>query len=176
MTSPVSSPSGRRAPVSWAAVGAAVVAAAVVTVVLTAGNDDEPPPNAAAPGTPASTTTNAPGYDLSTPLAAAESFAAAAGTGSGDALLELTCAGHPACVTEHAAGMSDAQLTETRNTIRDGVYELAQHLRDAEFAEAVDGEVPGSKNVPYRTPAMTGDAYLTFVRSGGDWLYLHPAT
>lgn len=177
MTSPASSSTLRRAPWLWAAVAAAVVAAVVVVVLLSTGDDGEaaaPPP-----ATPTTTSSAAePGYDLSTPRAAAESFAQAAGTGSGDELLELTCAGHAACVTEHSAGMSGAQLTEVQNTIRDGVYELAQHLQDAEFAEPVDGETPGSKNVPYRTPAMTGDAYLTltFVQSDGDWLYLQPSS
>ena len=43
-------------------------------------------------------------YDLSTPEAAANSFVTAARTGSGDALLELACVGHLACVTEHIPG------------------------------------------------------------------------
>jgi hypothetical protein len=144
----------------------------VVTLVLTAGggsSDGSGDRSAAATSTTTST-------DQSTPRQAAEDFAAAAGTGSGDTLLALTCVGQPACVSEHAAELSDAQLGEAQDFIREGVFELAEHLKGAEFTTAVDGAEPGTKDVPYRTPAMTGDAYLTltFVQSGGDWLYFRP--
>jgi hypothetical protein len=147
-----------------------VVAAVVVTLVATTGDDDG--------GRPAAATTaqkKTGGYDLSTPRAAAESFVAAAKTGSGDKLLALACVGRPACVREH--GLTGAELTEAQDTIREGVFELAVHLEKAEFATPVDGDEPGTKEVPYRTPEMTGDAYLslTFVKSGGDWLYYRPA-
>ncbi len=143
-----------------------VVAAVVVTLALTTGDGDS--------GTGGAVVTSKSTDDaLDTPEAAAASFLAAARTGSGDKLLELACVGRPACVQEHAAELPEAQLTEAQNTIREGVYELAQHLENAEFSPAVDGAEPGTKDVPYRTPAMTGDAYLTltFVRSDGDWLY-----
>jgi hypothetical protein len=164
----------------WIAGAVVVVAAVVVTLVLTAGgtaSDTSGKARAAAP-TDTSDTAKADGeYDLSTPEAAAESFAAAAGTGSGDELLELACIGRPACVTEHAAATDPAQLAEAQSVLRDGVFELAEHLKGAEFVTPIDGATPGTKDVPYRTPAMTGDAYLTltFVQSGGDWLYYSPA-
>jgi hypothetical protein len=150
----------------WLIAGAVVVVAAVaVTLVLTTGDDGDG--QRAAPAKKG-------GYDLSSPQAAAESFVAAARTGSGDKLLTLACVGRPACVREH--GVTEPELTEAQDTIREGVYELAVHLEKAEFAKPVDGEEPGTKEVPYRTPEMTGDAYLslTFVQSGGDWLYYRP--
>ncbi|MBB4911703.1 hypothetical protein [Actinophytocola algeriensis] len=176
----MTSPTRRRSSWSWAVAGAA---AAVTLTACSGGGTDQ---NPAAPPPPTSTSASASaetaaapnsGYDLSSPQAAAESFAAAAETGSGDELLELTCIGHAACASEHAAGMSDAELTEVQATIRDGVYELADHLEGAEFTSPVDGATPGTKDVPYRTPALTGDAYLTltFVESDGDWLYLQPS-
>jgi hypothetical protein len=157
------SPSRRRSPWPWVIAGAVVV----VAVVLTSG-DGGSGDRSAAP------TSTAAGKDQSDPQQAAEDFAAAAGTGSGDALLALTCVGHPICVREHAPDMTDAQLAEAQDFIREGVYELAEHLKGAEFTTAVDGAEPDTKNVPYRTPAMTGDAYLTltFVQSDGDWLYV----
>jgi hypothetical protein len=174
----MTSPTRRRSSWPWAVAGAA---AAVTLTACSGGGTDQ---NPAAPPPPTSTSASAEsaaapssGYDLSSPRAAAESFAAAAETGSGDKLLELTCIGHAACASEHAAGMSDAELTEVQATIRDGVYELADHLEGAEFTSPVDGATPGTKDVPYRTPALTGDAYLTltFVESDGDWLYLQPS-
>ena len=154
----------------WVLAGAVVVVAvAAVTVVLTSGDGDP---------TAAPRPSGKPGYDLSSPKAAAESLAKAATTGSGDTLLRLTCVGHQDCVREHAATLSQDQVAEERDTIREGVYELAEHLKGAEFAAAVDGDEPGTKSVPYRTPAMTGDGYLslTFVKSGDDWLYYRPTT
>jgi hypothetical protein len=162
--------SRRRASWPW------LVACAAAAVTLTACSDDGAARNTAATTT---TTTSAveSGPDLSSPQAAAESFAAAAETGSGDELLRLTCIGHAACASEHAADMTDAELTEAQNTIRDGVYELADHLEGVEFTAPVDGTTPGTKNVPYRTPKLTGDASLTltFVESEGEWLYLQPS-
>lgn len=169
-----SSSSPRRSWWPWLLAGVAVVVAAVVVAVVlpkgTAGDGDA---RAAAPTTKKA----AGGYDLSSPQAAAESFAKAAKTGSGDTLLSLTCVGHRSCVQEHAADLSDAELAEARTTIREGVYELAVHLEKATFATPVDGQAPGTKDVPYRTPEMTGDAYLslTFIQSGDDWLYFVPA-
>ncbi|MFL6123196.1 hypothetical protein [Actinophytocola sp.] len=166
-------PSPRRSPWLWGT-AVAVVAVAVVVAMMSftghAGNGD----GAAAPGT--ATGSAERGYDLSSPASAAKSFASAARTGSGDTLLGLTCVGRLACVREHAAGASEPQVEEARNTIREGVFELAEHLKGVEFTAAVDGEEPGTKNVPYRTPAMTGDAYLslTFIQSDGDWLYYTP--
>lgn len=169
------SPSPRRSPWPWVIAGAAVVVAAVVgTLVLTTGEDDSDDRKAAATSTVTGTSQPGTRYDLGTPQAAAESFAAAAGTGSGDTLLELACVGRPACVREHAAEVSEAQLAETQGTIRDGVYELSEHLKGARFSSPVDGAAPGTKDVPYRTPAMTADAYLTFVQSEGEWLYHRP--
>jgi predicted flap endonuclease-1-like 5' DNA nuclease len=157
-----------------------VVACAAAAVTLTACSGDGADQNTAAPATTTSTTSAAESgykYDLSSPQAAAEAFAAVAETGSGDDLLRLACIGHAACASEHAAGMSDAELTEAQNTIRDGVYELAHHLKGVEFTAPVDGTAPGTKNVPYRTPELTGDASLTltFVESEGEWLYLQPS-
>jgi hypothetical protein len=175
----------RRSPLPWVVAGAVVVVAAVVVaLVLTTGDDDgsdgegdrdraaAPPATTSGPAQP-----DTAGYDLRTPEAAARSFAAAAGTGSGDVLLELACVGRLACVQEHAPDLSEAQLTETRDTIREGVFELAEHLEGAEFTPAVDGAAPGTKDVPYRTPAMTGDdrLTLTFVQFEGTWLYHRPA-
>lgn len=149
-----------------------VVVAVVVSLLLVTGHA-----GSGERSTPAKAAARAQGYDLSTPEAAAESLVKAAKTGSADALLDLTCVGRPACVREHAASVTEAALTEERDTISEGRFELAEHLKDAEFATAVDGDAPGSKEVPYRTPEMTGDAYLslTFVRTGGDWLYYRPA-
>lgn len=169
------SPSQRRASWPWMIAGAAVVVVAVVVAfVLATGGTASDDHAVTATGTAA----GSDGPDLSDPRAAAKSFAAAAATGSGDKLLDLTCVGRPACVREHATGMSDAQLAEAQDTIRAGVYELGDHLTDAEFSTAVDGAAPGIKEVPYRTPAMTGDGYLklTFVQSEGDWLYYSPTT
>lgn len=146
----------------WMIAGA-VVAAVGVTLVVATGDD-----------APAPTSADRPGYDLSSPTAAAESFARAARTRSGNTLLTLTCVGHADCVHEHAADLTETQLDEARATIRDGVYELAEHLKGAEFTTAVDGQEPGTMNVPYRTPAMTSSLTLTFVRSGHDWLYYLP--
>jgi hypothetical protein len=184
MTTHPTSPSRRRSPWPWAIGGAALTVAVVLTLVLTSGDDSgtgSGTDGGARDAAPTTTTTGSRvpgGYDLSTPQAAAESFAAAAATGSGETLLELACVGRPACAGEHAADVDEARLSEVRNTIRDGVYELAQHLDGAEFTSAVDGTEPGTKDIPYRTPAMTGDAYLTltFVQSDGDWLYYQPAT
>lgn len=165
--------SQRRSWWPWLIAGVAVVVAAVVvTLALPRGTADDS--DARGGRTPSGKPDT--GYDLSTPQAAAESFAKAAKTGSGDTLLSLTCVGRQACAEEHATGLSEAELTEARTTIREGVYELAVHLEKAEFATPVDGQAPGTKDVPYRTPEMTGDAYLslTFVRSGGDWLYYNP--
>jgi hypothetical protein len=170
----------------WLIGGAVVVVAAVaVTLVLTTGDDDSGDQRAGATSTPTSprndtpTSAGEPGtaYDLSTPEAAAESFVTVARTGSGPALLELSCVGHLTCVTEHIPGATDAQITEGRDQISEGVYELAEHLKEAEFGTAVDGPAPGTKAVPYRTPAMAGDASLTltFIQSEGDWLYYNPA-
>lgn len=156
-----------------------MVAAAAAAVTLTACTGDGAAQNTAAPTT---TTTSAAEsgseYDLSSPEAAAEAFAAVAETGSGDELLRLTCVGHAACASEHAAGMSDAELTEAQNTIRDGVYELADHLKGVEFTTSVDGTAPGTKNVPYRTPKLADDVSLTltFAESEGEWLYLQPSS
>jgi hypothetical protein len=149
-----------------------VIAAAAVTTALTI--SDTNAANAAAPAASPRRTGDA--YDLSTPQAAAASFYRAATTGSGDALLALSCVSHAPCVAEHAAAATGTQLSEERATIRDGVYELAQHLEDVEFANPVDGPTPDTKNVPYRTPAMAGEAFLTFTRSGDDWLYYRPLT
>lgn len=174
--------SPRRSPTPWLIAGAVVVVVAVVfTLVLTTSGDDSDDSDARnTAATSPATATEGPGtgYDLRTPEAAAESFATAAGTGSGDTLLGLACVGRPACVSEHAAGESEAALAEEQDTIRAGVYELSVHLEGAEFTTAVDGPEPGTKNVPYRTPAMTGDAYLTltFVEFEGEWLYYRPAT
>lgn len=172
------SPSRLRSALPWAiACVTVVVAAVVVMVVLTPGETGDGDRSAPATSAPARSAGPGTDHDLSTPEAAARSFVSAARTGSGDALLDLACAGHPECVREHSAGVSEAALTEMRDAIRDGVYELAVHLEDAEFATAVDGAEPGTKDVPYRTPAMAADAYLTltFVQSGGDWLYYRPA-
>lgn len=187
--SPAVSPSRRRAP--WLIAGAvAVVAAAVVTLLLTTGNDDsggdgsaadnsaagdQPTGATSTPAAPPASDEPGSAYDLSTPEAAAKAFAAAAGTGSGDTLLDLACVGQLACVTEHVPGVTEEQLTESRNQLRDGVYELGDHLKDAEFGPATDGPEPGTKAVPYRTPAMTSDATLTFIQSEGNWLYYTPA-
>jgi len=174
MTTPhAMSPTARRSSWPWVIAGAVVVVAAVVvTLALTAG-DGAGTGSAAVPSTTAGP--DQPGA-LDTPEGAAASFVAAARTGSGDKLLGLACVGRPACVHEHAAEVTGAQLTEAQDTIREGVYELAVHLEGAEFSSAVAGVEPGTKDVPYRTPAMTGDAYLTltFIRSDGDWLYFVP--
>lgn len=175
----LSSPA-RRPSWPWVVGGAVVVVVAVVVaLVLTAGGTESDDPNTAAAKTTTATTSAAgpdSEYDLSTPQAAAKSFAAAAETGSGDTLLGLACVGRPSCISEHAAGVSEAQLAEAQSTIRDGVYELSDHLKGADFTSAVDGAEPGTKDVAYRTPAMTGgDAYLTFVQSGDDWLFYLPA-
>jgi hypothetical protein len=161
---------GRRSPWPWMIAGAVVViAAVVVTLVITAtGAADE--------NTAGKPRAEHAGYDLSTPEAAAKSLVAAAKTGSGDTLLGLACIGRPACAEEHAAGLSQSDLSIAQNTIRDGVFELAEHLKQARFAKATNGDAPGTKDVPYRTPEMKGDAYLTltFVKSGPDWLYYNP--
>lgn len=180
MTQPTEPPTPRRSFLPlWVAGAVVVVAAVVVALVLTAGGTASDTSGKARAAAPTNTSTPAKaddGYDLSTPEAAAESFAAAAVTGSGDKLLELACIGRPDCVTEHAADADPAALAEAQSVIRDGVFELSEHLKGAEFTTAIDGATPGTKDVPYRTPAMTGDAYLTltFVQSGGDWLYYSP--
>ncbi|TDV35317.1 hypothetical protein [Actinophytocola oryzae] len=181
MTTPTTdmSPSQRRSSLPWVIAGAVVVVAAVaVTLVLTTGGDDES--GAAPPSTPAAATTSKSGstYDLGTPETAAESFAAAAKTGSGETLLGLACVGRPSCVAEHAPGTSQQQVAEAQDAIREGALELAQHLEGATFGISIDGAVPDTKDVPYRTPEMTGDAFLklTFVQTDGDWLYFLPAS
>ena len=182
VTTEPAEPSRRRASWWWLAWAVVVVAVTAVTLMLTTGHagDGE---TGAADGTPVRTATSTAtstagdsGYDLTTPEAAAKSFAAAAATNDGDTLLSLACVGHLACVDEH--DLDPDRLTAARAVITENTFELADHLTGAEFSPAVDGAVPGAKDVPYRTPAMTGDALptLTFVQSGGDWLYLGPAT
>lgn len=192
MTQPADSPADdearRRLSVPWLiAWVVAVVVVVVVTLVLTSGHagdgDDEPAAGGTAgtaattSATTSGTTSAGGGYDLSTPENAARSFASAAAAGSGDTLLTLACVGHVSCVHEHATDLGAAQLDDARAVIRDNAPELAHHLRGVEFSPAVDGAVPGAKDVPYRTPAMAADARLTltFVRSGDDWLYYGPA-
>lgn len=185
-TSPSDPPdlSSPRRALRWLIGGAVVVVVAVVgTLLLTSGTDDSDDAPRRAGGTSTPGTSGEPAaddpaaaYDLSTPEAAAASFAAAAGTGSGDTLLELSCVGRLACVTEHVGDVSEEELTAGRDQIREGVFELGEHLKGVEFGTAVDGAEPGTKAVPYRTPAMTGDATLTFVQSEGDWLYYLPTT
>lgn len=165
---------------AWAVVVVAVVA---VTLMLTTGHagggeDDatEATPDKKTAASTATSTASSSGYDLSTPVAAAKSFATAAATNDGEALLSLACVGHLSCVDEH--DLDAARLADARAVISENAYELADHLKGAEFAPAVDGTVPGTKDVPYRTPAMADGTTLTltFVQSGGDWLYLGPAT
>jgi hypothetical protein len=180
-TEPPDTTRGRPTSRWWIAGAVVVVGAVAAAVVLTTGHAGGGENDAAGStpkrtGTPTSTASG--GYDLSTPETAAQSLAAAAATGSGDTLLSLACVGHLPCVDEHAADLDAARLADARAVISENAYELAHHLTGAEFAPAVDGAVPGSKDVPYRTPAMTGDTTLTltFVQSGGEWLYLGPAT
>ncbi|MFC4857905.1 hypothetical protein [Actinophytocola glycyrrhizae] len=114
-------PARRRSPWPWALAATVLVAAAVVaTTALATGGTDSDDRSTAATSTTTGSARPGTGYDLSTPQAAAESFAAAAETGSGEELLELACVGRPACVREHAVDMSEAQLADARNTIRDG--------------------------------------------------------
>lgn len=174
---PVMSPPQRRR--SWPLVLACVVvvvAAVVVTLVLTSGDTGSGTEGAAPTSTATAADKADSEYDLSTPEAAADSFLAAAKSGSGDLLVSLACVGRPACVREHAADLGEAQLVEAQNVVREGVFELAVHLEGAEFSPAVDGTAAGAKDVPYRTPEMTGDDHLalTFVKSDGDWLYYSP--
>ncbi|GAB1510054.1 hypothetical protein [Actinophytocola sp. KF-1] len=164
----------RRAAWWWLAGAVVVVAAVAVTLVLTTGHAGGG--ENAERASPAGTTAGG-GQDLGTPEAAAESFAAAARSGSGAKLLSLACVGHLSCVAEHAAGLDAARLADARAVISENAYELAHHLEGAVFAPAVDGAAPGTKDVPYRTPAMAEGTTLTltFVHSGGAWLYLGPA-
>lgn len=188
MTKPTEPPDTTRRRASswwWITCAVLVVAAAAVALVLTTGhaggggNDatDRATTRTATATSPPSSTAGS-GYDLSTPETAAESFAAAAATGSGDTLLALSCVGHLPCVHEHAADLDPAQVTDARTMISENAHELAHHLNGATFAPAVDSGVPGTKDVPYRTPAMTGNTSLTltFVQSDGEWLYLGPTT
>jgi hypothetical protein len=169
----------RRRATWWLAWAVVIVAAVGVTLMLTTGHAGGGE-NEAADRTPrkTATSTKASGPDLSTPESAAKAFAAAAEGGSGDTLLSLACVGHLPCVDEHAADMDEAQLTSARAVISENAFELAEHLKAAEFDTAVDGAVPGTKDVPYRTPAMADGTTLTltFVQSGGEWLYLGPPT
>lgn len=179
VTTEPAEPNRRRA-YWWLAWALVVVAVVAVTLVLTTGHagSGENEATEAKPDktTAASTASGGGGYDLSTPVAAAESFATAAATNDGEALLSLACVGHVACVDEQ--GLDAAKLADARAVISENAYELADHLKGAEFAAAVDGAVPGAKDVPYRTPAMADGTTLTltFVQSGGEWLYLGPAT
>lgn len=181
-TSPSEPPTPSRR-LQWLIGGAVVVvAAAVGTLLLATGTEDDGDRKAAATtGTGGSSTPTTAGaqeaaYDLSTPEAAAKSFAAAADTGSGETLLELACVGHLACATQQAPGVAEPQLSDARSQISEGVYELAVHLKGVEFGAAVEGAVPGTKDVPYRTPEATGPLNLTFVQFEGDWLYYSPIT
>jgi hypothetical protein len=147
------------------------------TFVLATACDDGGSDAGAAPA-PKTQATAARKADPNTPESAAKAFAATARTGSGDKLLAMACVSHPDCVEEHAAGATEAQVTEAQDTIREGVFELGQHLQGAEFAVPIDGPEPNSKDVPYRTPEMAADAYLTltFVQFQGQWLYFSPMT
>jgi hypothetical protein len=176
------SASPRRSSLPWVIGGAVVVVAAVVTSILVTGGDDSgggQAGGAATTTTPTSTfeqpaeSEKLATYDLSTPEAAAASFAAAASTGNGDTLLGLACVGRLACVAEHVPDATEEQLTEGRNQILEGVFELSEHLKGAQFGAAVDGAQPGTKDVPYRTPEMAPESQLTltFVQSEGQWLY-----
>ena len=186
MTEPTEQPDATQRRTSswwWLACAVVVVAAVVAALALTTGHagggeNDTAGGTTTSPPSSTTTSTASSGYDLSTPESAAESFATAAATGSGDTLLSLACVGHLSCVTEHAPDLDAASLTDARAVISENAYELADHLEGAEFAPAVDGTRPGTKDVPYRTPAMTGGTTvtLTFVQSGGEWLYLGPTT
>lgn len=179
-TSPSEPPTPSRRPQLLIGGAVVVVAAVVGTLLLAKGTEDDGDRQAATTsGAGASSTPTSPGEqeaDLSTPEAAAASFAATAGTGSGEALLELACVGHLACATQHVPGVAEPQLSAARSQISEGVYELAVHLKGVEFGAAVDGAVPGTKDVPYRTPEMTASLTLTFVQFEGDWLYYSPIT
>jgi hypothetical protein len=144
----------------------------LVSVVGLSACTDDGGDREAAPTTTTTTTTTTQeqGADLSTPEAAAKAFVAAAGT---EDLVGLSCVGQLPCVAEHAPDATEDEITAAQDTIREGSFELAEHLKGAEFGTAVDGAVPGTKDVPYRTPAMAPDAKLslTFIQSDGEWLY-----
>lgn len=146
----------------------ACAAALSLLSACTSGGDQNDEPTRDPSSAPTTTTTTAQGTDLSTPEAAAAAFVAAAGT---EGLIDLACVGHLPCVAEHAPDAAEADITAAQDTIREGSFELAEHLKGAEFGPAVDGAVPGTKDVPYRTPAMTSDLTLTFIQSEGQWLY-----
>src|SRR4051794_36690143 len=86
-TSSTMSPPRRRSFWPWLIAGTAVVVAAVVvTLALPKGTAGDSDARSTTPSSKPDT-----GYDLSTPQAAATSFAKAAKTGSGDELLSLAC-------------------------------------------------------------------------------------
>ncbi|MCP3803450.1 hypothetical protein NLX83_29660 [Allokutzneria sp. A3M-2-11 16] len=166
------SPARSRSVLLWAIVGGAGVVVAVVVAVLVAhaGGDRGVTDSHAAsdrdgePGT---------SYDLSTPQRAARSVATASKAGDGNALLKLTCVGHPDCVRRFHADTTDKEVTASQDKIRDGVHELAAKLDQATFAPPNNGSKPGVKEVRYLTPNMNGDQYgaISFVEFNGNWLY-----
>lgn len=152
--------SGGRKALPWL-VGSAVVvvAAVVVTLVLTRAGDDR----AAKPDS----------YDLSSPEKAAESFAAAARTGDGKAVLRLTCMAHADCLMRQGERVTPERLEDAQDMIVNGVDELAEQLAGVEFGESSEGSMPDTIEVEYRTPRMSDDQrlFLIFVEFDGDWLY-----
>jgi len=159
-------PGGRRKALPWIIGGAVVVVAAlVVTLVLVLGGDDEKSGGADA-GT----------ADLSTPVKAAESFAAAVRAGDPAAVLALTCFGSDACVDKYGEGATATEIGEVKAKIQQGIGELADQLADVTFEEPNEASsyLDGAMEVPYRTPRMGSDEFraMIFVEIDGKWLYI----
>lgn len=162
-----------RSALPWVILGVTVIVAAIViTVVLASGDGDSADSAGDTSSDSNGGTESGTSYDLSTPQKAARSVGTAAETGDSDALLELTCAGHPDCVRQHDPDATDEQIAEAQAEIRERLDEFAQ-LVEATLAPPNEGDEPGVKEVRYLTPDMSGDEYgaISFVEFEGDWLY-----
>ncbi len=159
---------GGRKALPWVIGGAVlVVAALVVTLVLTLGgdNDDGGGDNNAGGNSESG------GAALSTPEAAAESFAAAAASGDGEALLQLTCLREMACLSSLGEDVSESDLAEAQELIRNGADDLAESLEGVEFGERTEASIPGAVEIPYTTPGSDDYHAFMFIEFEGEWLY-----
>lgn len=158
---------GGRKALPWVIGGAVlVVAALVVTLVLTLGGDNDDGGDNNAGGN-----SESGGAALSTPEAAAESFAAAAASGDGEALLQLTCLREMACLSSLGEDVSESDLAEAQELIRNGADDLAESLEGVEFGERTEASIPGAVEIPYTTPGSDDYHAFMFIEFEGEWLY-----
>jgi hypothetical protein len=146
--------------------GVILAVVAVAALVVTAGcSKSSAKPDGNAP--PAS----GAAADLSTPESAARAVVDVVKRRDGNALVELFCVAHDACVKKYHEGLTPELVELQKKQIR---TDLSQYsvLVDAQFTGAPELLQPGKMAVPYRTPTMPdgelGDVIL--VEMDGKWL------